>query len=266
MADRIRCDRAVTVDHRPEDVQELARGMHKRPGDCPREGLHRRALADYRARHLEQLGMYAGRARTTNTTTIFRVISLSWLPAALPALGALVKALSGLLNSNVEHRAERRVRRHAELFASLPEQAERTELIRLINLELDAIAERNERLLYRRVDVGNLAAIIAVLVVGTGLVVLLWQADSWDWMPSWAVVIARIIAVLVGIFAFVLVTVGGLSSFWTDTRQREGSDSPATNGAVETEVDHQVLDADQAMKRHDLSELSKTPHSAVDRG
>lgn len=155
--------------------------------------------------------------------------SLAWLPAALPVLGAAIKASTSLVNRSAEHRLERDLRRHSKLLTELPPEADKTPLLRLVNAEAQAIYAQSEKRLHRRLDVGNLAAVIVVLLVSTGVVWFLWGLDL---QRHWLEVVLRIVAVVVGLLGFTAALVGGLANLWIDETPSAPASKQQSEGTV----------------------------------
>jgi hypothetical protein len=155
---------------------------------------------------------------------------LSWLLAAIPVFAAaLVKIITALGNYGEEHRLERQVARHADLLAKLPEEAYKASLVELVNKEVAALAAQTEARLYRRVDGGNVAAMVVVMSITTALVWLLWWIDP---AQRWLNTVLNVAAVVVGSAGFGFATIGGLGNLYKDTRM----DQPEALGSAEQEA------------------------------
>lgn len=148
---------------------------------------------------------------------------LDWksVVAGLPAVGAVAKTLLPTRDRQLENR----VKRHSELLAQLPAEVEGTELREVIRLEIAEIARRGRQRLHRTIDWSTVFAMLLVVAVAAASVLGLfsWAGNSPDPWSSFL----KIIAWLVGLFTFLLITVGAMPQVWKTTEEPEEQGKPA---------------------------------------
>ena len=150
------------------------------------------------------------------------VLDLTPFVSAIPAVGALLRPVAETFGLGLERRA----RRHAELLAVIPDGVDAASLRALLADELTEIGRRDEGRLRRKLDGANLAALIFVLVLSTAVVWALWTF-RWAFLPGGsAVTIPRVLAVVVAVFAALLM-MAGLGSLWQEADEREGEGGAA---------------------------------------
>lgn len=143
---------------------------------------------------------------------------MEWFESNLAVLsGLLVPLLLGIVKPLMEREAGgrelRRIKRHAQLRALLPDDGEAAaKLDTLLATEVDYFASRASRKVGRQVDAANLATIIVVSLIGGGVSygLVTWaQAVSGVWSGLLWIVFA-----VWTLFLILLVFLGGLSRFY----------------------------------------------------
>jgi hypothetical protein len=109
---------------------------------------------------------------------------------------------------------ERRLRRHMELLANAPDEVEAAPLKAIIEYETQLLAKRTHRRLTRKIDWVTVFTMLFVLLVVALSVLGLWWTSNSD-LPTWLAVTCRVLAILIGVFGFLL-TAAGSSQFWKD--------------------------------------------------
>lgn len=117
--------------------------------------------------------------------------------AALPALAVVIKTLWPGESRGLAHRLTRTL----EVVGRMPDGEGKAALQAAAHKMASQLAWSEDRRMRRRVDGGSVFAVIVVVVLGGGLAGLLWQVDN---------IFTRVAAVLIALFAVLLVVVGGL--------------------------------------------------------
>lgn len=130
--------------------------------------------------------------------------------ASLPVVVTTIRLIAESAGNGVE----KRLSRHLELLAAtLDSSPAHANLSAVVDAESLAVRARAEARLNRKLNGANLAAVIVVVLLMTGIVWGLW-VWSVQPMPQLAQVGLQIVAVVVGIFGTLLVTIGGVSQMW----------------------------------------------------
>ena len=124
-----------------------------------------------------------------------------WLALLVPLV-----TLFGVIVRQYDFGLRRRLVGHLGLLERPVPEATKPLIEELIVRESAELVARDTRRLTRRLDGSNLAAIVIVAVVGGGITYGLWQLDHWSW---------RVLAGLVGVFAFLMIAIGGLPQLFT---------------------------------------------------
>lgn len=128
-----------------------------------------------------------------------------WTAVAVAVLTVIV---GPILRGELSGRLLKRVTAHAELREHLADNvAAKEELDGLIMAEVKALRAREESRLTRKLNGGNVAALIFIAVLGGGLVygLMAWAGAV---AGTWFAVILYIVAALVGLFTIALAAVG----------------------------------------------------------
>ena len=143
---------------------------------------------------------------------------MEWLDSNLAVLSGLMAPIllgivGPLMQRDAGGRELRRIRRHAHLRSLLSDGSEAaSKLDDLLALETERYASRISLRIGRKIDGGNLAAIIVVSLIGGGISfgLVTWAqalSGGWAWL-LWIVFGAWTL------FVLLLVLVGGLSSLY----------------------------------------------------
>ena len=151
---------------------------------------------------------------------------MEWLQSNLAVLsGLLVPVLLGVVKPLMERepggRELRRIRRHAQLRVLLPNGGEAaSRLDSLLATEVDGFVSRASKRHGRQIDPGNLATIVVVSLLGSGISFgLVTWAQSVSGIAAW---VLWILFAAWTLFVLLLVFVGGfLNLYKTEEKDEE---------------------------------------------
>lgn len=131
--------------------------------------------------------------------------------AVLSFLSSLIKFFN---EQNIGIKVTKRAKEYADIYSSLPDGIDaKTDVAKLLKLETEQLLERR----LRKINYGNVAAVIIVALVGGGLSYLLalWATNS----PTIIAVLAWILFTAVAFFTLGI-SITGLASVYQEPKRK----------------------------------------------
>lgn len=145
--------------------------------------------------------------------------SWAWIPTAIAAAGAAARVGASFLGPG--NRLERRIRRHIDLLEHLPAGSDKAQLAELIDQEVAKVVDRDRRWISRKLDGGNLAAMIVVSVLGAALATGAWVLGVH--LGGWLKIALGILSALILLATLLFAGIGGGTQLWKSDDAEEPS-------------------------------------------
>lgn len=138
------------------------------------------------------------------------------------AVAVLTVIVGPIIRGEVSGRLLKRIAAHADLRSKLSDgSAAKRELDALLDAEVKALRTQSEYRLTRRVNGGNVAALIFIALVGGLIVYGLVAAGLALSGTGWAIILF-VVAVLVGLFA-ILLAAAGMGTLYAPPKPRKST-------------------------------------------